>query len=70
MAGDVGELDVVHDDEVVEVGDEAGELGGGGFDEEGVGFGEDGGVALDAALRVEQEVVVALAGLQSAGWSW
>ncbi len=35
--GDVGQLDVVHDDEAVEEGHEAGELGGGGLEEEGVG---------------------------------
>ena len=28
VVGDVGEFDVVHDDEVVEVGDEAGDVGG------------------------------------------
>ena len=56
---EVGELDVVHDDEAVEKGGEGGDLGRGGLEEEVVGFGEDVAVALDAALRVEEEVVAA-----------
>jgi len=40
------------------------ELGGGGLDEKSVRLGEDGGIALDAALRVEEEAVVAFVGLQ------
>ena len=44
--GDVGEFDVVHDDEVVEMGDDGGELIAAGFDQDGVGLGEDEGVAL------------------------
>lgn len=63
-AGDVGELDVVHDDEAVEECHQDGELGGGCFDEEGVGFGEDVGIALDASLDTEDEVVAAVAGLE------
>ena len=65
-ADDVGEFDVVHDDEAVEEGDEAGDAvrrrsRGGGL-RGGFGGGEDVGVALDAALGVEEEVVVAVAG--------
>jgi hypothetical protein len=59
---DVGEFDVVHDDEAVEEGDEVGDLGGGGLEEEGFRFGKDVGVALDTALSVEDEVVVSVAG--------
>ena len=61
---DVSEFYVVHDDEVVEEGHEGGDLSRGGLDEEGVGLSEDGGVALDAALRAEDEVVAAFAGFQ------
>ena len=60
---DVGEFDVVHDDEVVEVGEEAGELVAVGFEQDASRRSSEGGeVALDAALGVEDEVVVALAG--------
>ena len=59
---DAGEFDVVHDDEVVEVGEEWGDLVAGGFEEDLVFEGEGGEVGLDAALGVEGEVVVALAG--------
>ncbi len=56
------ELDVVHDDEALEVGDERRELVAGGFEEDRVGFEKDGGVGLDAALGVEEEGVAAVAG--------
>ena len=56
------EFDVVHDDEAVEERGERGDLRGGSFEQEAVGFGEDVGVALDAALGVEEEVVAAGAG--------
>ena len=62
--GDVGQLYVVHDDEAVEDSHEAWELCGGGFEEEGVGFSEDVGVALNAALDAENETVGAFAGFQ------
>ncbi len=42
MGGDVGELDVVHDDEVVEEGDEGWDRLGGGFEEEVCGVGSGG----------------------------
>jgi hypothetical protein len=60
LGRDVREFDVVHDDEVVEVGEEWGDLVAGGFEEDGVFEGEGGEVGLDAALGVEGEVVVAL----------
>ena len=63
-AADVSQFDVVHDDEAVEEGHQGGELGGGCLDEEGVGFGEDVGVALNAALDAEDEVVAAVAGFE------
>jgi hypothetical protein len=62
LVADVGELDVVHDDEVVEVGEERGDLVAGGFEQDGIFEQEGGEVALDAALGVEDEVVAALAG--------
>ena len=55
------ELDVVHDDEVLEVGEESGELVAAGLEEDRVRLEEGGGVGLDAALRVEEEGVAALA---------
>ncbi len=56
------ELDVVHDDEVFEVGEKGGELVAGGLEQDGVWFEEGGGVGLDAALGVEEEGVAAPAG--------
>ncbi len=67
--GRVGELDVIHDDEAVEEGHEAG-TGRGCFDEESFRFGEDRCVALDAALGVQDEVVGCPGRLATAGWSW
>jgi len=64
IVGDVGEFYVVHDDEAVEEGEEVGDLCGGGFEEKGVWCCEDVGVALNAALNAEEEVVVPLAGLE------
>jgi hypothetical protein len=60
----VRELDVVHDDEAIEEGCEVGELFGSGFEEQEFGFGEDVRVTLNAALRAEHEVVVAMSGLK------
>ena len=62
LVADVGELDVVHDDEVVEVGHERVQLPAAGFEEDGVRLKKCGEVALDAALGVEHEVVAAVAG--------
>ncbi len=56
------QLDVVHDDEVFEVGEEFGELVAGGLEQDGVWFEEGGGVGQDAALGVEEEGIAALAG--------
>ena len=63
-SGDVFEHHIVHDDEVVEEGHQGGELGRSCFDKESVWLGEDVGVALDAALDAEEEVVVSFAWLE------
>ena len=57
-----GEFDVVHDDEAVEEGGEG--AGGCGLEEDGIIEQEGGEVCLDAALGVEDEAVVALAGFE------
>jgi len=62
LGGDVGEFDVVHDDEVVEVDEELLDLIAAGLEQEGVFEKKGGEVALDAALGVEHEVVATLAG--------
>ncbi len=56
------ELDVIHDDEAIEQRHQRGDLREAGFEQEVVGLREDVAVALDAALRVEDEVVAALPG--------
>ena len=56
--GDVLEGNVVHDDEVVEVRHEGGNLAAIGEDEQLVGKAEGVAVALDAALRVEHKAIV------------
>jgi hypothetical protein len=61
---DGGELDVVHDDEVVEVRDEGGDADALSFEEDGVFEEPGGGIGLDTSLRVEEEGVAALAGLE------
>ena len=62
--GERGELDVVHDDEAVEEGDEGRDAGAAGLEEEGVGESESRRVTLDAALCAEDEVVAAVAGAE------
>ena len=63
-SGDVFELNIVHDDEVVEEGHQGGELGRSCFDKESVWLGEDVGVALDSALDAKEKVVISFAGLE------
>ena len=62
LGGDVGQLDLVHDDEAVEVGKELFDLIAAGLEQDGVFVQKRGEVALDVALGVEREVVAALAG--------
>ena len=62
LGGDVGQLDVVHDDEAVEMVEEFSDLIAAGFKQDGVFEQEGGEVGLDVALGVEREVVAALAG--------
>ena len=64
LGADVLKQHIVHDDEAIEQLDEGGDVRAAGFEQKAVGEGEGVGVALDAALGAEQEVVVALAGLQ------
>ena len=63
--GDVLERNVVHDDEVVEVRHEGGDLAAIGDDQQLVGKAEGVAVALDAALRVEHKAIVSCAFGQS-----
>jgi len=62
LGGDVGRLNLVHDDEAVEMGEEPGDLIAAGLEQEGVFEQKRGEVAQDVALGVEREVVAALAG--------
>ena len=62
LVGDVGEFNIVNDDEVVEVGQKCFDLIATGFEQDGIRQQEGGEVALNAALSVEHEVVAALAG--------
>ena len=63
-AREISEFDVVHDDEVVEVRDERGDVVALGFEQDCVFEHPGGGIGLDASLGVQKEVVAAFAGLQ------
>ena len=64
VCGDVFQCNVVHDDEAVEESHQVRELFRSCFDKESVWLGEDVGVALDAALDAEKEIVISFAGLE------
>ena len=61
LRSQVGEFDIIHDDEPIEQRHERLNLRGRGLQQQAVGLGPNRGIALDASLRAEQEGVSTLA---------